>query len=553
MKWLSHPGVTGAGLSFVCCFGLIEPLVSPRHAWIYHDGGAIASIFLPIMINVVLLWVLFSLLLLGATRSPKMRVIVWFGVILFTPSWLLKDVFPLLQWRLPHGLEIAITVLWGLCWITVAGRWRHSFVPMFEHACHFSSRMLSVAALGGLLVIGQMFWYCWDARSLCSPHRLHFSKEQAVTGERGQRPRVIWIILDELSYQQVYGRRLPSLDLPAFDQLASQSTVFTHVVPAAIYTEAAVPSLMTGLRVDRIRAGGDGTLDELHDPMTGRWRPFVAQDTVFQDALSHGFRTGIAGWYNPYCRILADVLDGCRWVYREEYEGGMFSDASIRSNLVQCWRDLLVDVGMNRFEGTESSESVVAARAHIADYRDIVSAGDQLLQDPSINFMLLHVPVPHPGGIYNRRTGTFTTHRSSYIDNLALADIYLAHVRQVLQQRGEWDSSAIVVMGDHSWRTKLLWAGSPQWTAEDEIASRGGQFDDRPAYIVKLPHQTEAARVESSFAAVKTRALLGGLVDGSIRSVSELVDFAEGPPGPVQRPELVTTRVEGAGSRSHDK
>ena len=55
-------------------------------------------------------------------------------------------------------------------------------------------------------------------------------RNRAQTG----RPRVIWILFDELSYQQVYERRLPGLQLPAFDALAAQATVFTHAVPAGI-------------------------------------------------------------------------------------------------------------------------------------------------------------------------------------------------------------------------------------------------------------------------------------------------------------------------------
>ena len=62
--------------------------------------------------------------------------------------------------------------------------------------------------------------------------------------------------------------------------------------------------------------------------------------------------------------------------------------------------------------------------------------------------------VPHPGGIYNRSTRTFSTLNATYIDNLALADSYLAHVRSLLKAQGKWDSSAVVIMGDHSWRTK---------------------------------------------------------------------------------------------------
>ena len=100
-----------------------------------------------------------------------------------------------------------------------------------------------------------------------------------------------------------------------------------------------------------------------------------------------------------------------------------------------------------------------------------------MLDRSSVTFLFLHMPVPHPWGIYSRRQGTFTTGRSSYIDNLALADRYLAHVHDLLERRGQWDSSTVVVMGDHSWRTTSLWEGTSEWSAEDEdeTASEGGR------------------------------------------------------------------------------
>ena len=64
---------------------------------------------------------------------------------------------------------------------------------------------------------------------------------------------------------------------------------------------------------------------------------------------------------------------------------------------------------------------------------------------------------------------------TSYINNLALTDLYLAHVRRLLERRGQWDSSVVVVMGDHGWRTKLIWKSSSGWTDEDETANRDGQ------------------------------------------------------------------------------
>ena len=37
----------------------------------------------------------------------------------------------------------------------------------------------------------------------------------------------------------------------------------------------------------------------------------------------------MAGWYNPYCRILVTVLDRCYWTYREfAHAGARFSRLS---------------------------------------------------------------------------------------------------------------------------------------------------------------------------------------------------------------------------------
>ena len=83
-------------------------------------------------------------------------------------------------------------------------------------------------------------------------------------------------------------------------------------------------------------------------------------------------------------------------------------------------------------------------------------------------------------------------------------------------------------MGDHSWRTQLIWAGSRFWTPEDVAASRGGNFDDRPAYIVKLAYQSRPLRIDEAFPALRTRALLRGVLSGRIQSSADLIEFADG-------------------------
>jgi len=151
--------------------------------------------------------------------------------------------------------------------------------------------------------------------------------------------------------------------------------------------------------------------------------------------------------------------------------------------------------------------------------------GDQYLEDGSNSFVLLHMPVPHPFGIYDRKRRIFATQNTTYIDNLALTDQYLGHVSSLLKARNEWDSSTIVIMGDHSWRTQLEWVSAPEWTAEENIASHGGQFDDRPGYIVKLPYQTQGTKIDTPFSALRTRALLQKILSGQIQSSADLEAF----------------------------
>jgi hypothetical protein len=165
-------------------------------------------------------------------------------------------------------------------------------------------------------------------------------------------------------------------------------------------------------------------------------------------------------------------------------------------------------------------------RQHSSDYRRLLAAGDAYLADPSITFLFLHLPIPHPYGFYDRKKKVFATKHTSYIDNLALSDLYLAHIRQILDQHHQWDSSTVIVMGDHSWRTTDIWRDSMTWTEEDQAASHGGEFDTRPGYIVKLPNQQTAARVDQSFTAVSTRALLDALMQGHIQTPSDLQAWA---------------------------
>ena len=128
----------------------------------------------------------------------------------------------------------------------------------------------------------------------------------------GAGGRIVWLLFDELSYNQAFEHRVSSLSMPAFDRLRNESVSFSNLQPVGYHTERIVPSLLLGHIVDNIRSNLDG---EPSIKLAGQkdWQSFDAHTTLFGDAQRLGWNTGVAGWYNPYCRILAGTLNYCYW------------------------------------------------------------------------------------------------------------------------------------------------------------------------------------------------------------------------------------------------
>ena len=520
LRILTHPATVAFGLANLYLLDLTGPLIDPSHDLVYHLVGSALAIVIPIIVYLVILFLLLAALFLLARRPGPLRVIIWSAFLLAIPSILLHTVANFTSVDVPDWLTCIVALVALFLLLAVALRWRQ-FFPVFEKIQAAAATILGIFAFSGLIIFAQLLWCVSQTRNLNPSPVLH--QARATT----PHPRIVWILLDELSYQQVYERRFPGLELPAFDRLADQSTVFTHASPVGAYTRFVLPSLFTGLPSNEIHVSARGLLVSLHDPATNKWNPFVPQQTVFQDALSDGYNTAIAGWYNPYCRIMPQVLDHCFWTYRQFTPANLSPNRSLATDLLRPLHYLILDIKHLFGSGPGApTDELRNLRQHITDYRSLLAAGDADLADPSIDFLFLHMPIPHPYGIYDRRQRKFATHHTSYIDNLALADQYLAHVRSILEQQKQWDSTTLIVMGDHSWRTSFVWSTSAFWTDEDAAASHNGEFDDRPAYIVKLPNQQTAAHIDQPFASIHTRALLDALLKNQIHTPTDLQTWA---------------------------
>jgi len=511
------------GVTTIFWFWILDPLISSSHEVIYHWGGTASQLFVTPILDFCAFWLLLTIVLLFAGK--RIRIATWCGVIGLTPWVDLNNWEYLSHKTVPSWLSFLVLALGLFTFPLLLALWNSKFEARFKHVEDFATGVFLFSAFCGILILSRYAWFGWQARSLNSELRLHDAVRER--SAQAGRPRIIWILFDELSYKQVYERRLPGLQLPAFDALAAQATVFTHTIPAGSMTEIVLPSLMTGEPFSAIHPSSSGRQLSLRSA-TGAWQQFDEHDTIFQDALNSKYSTAVAGWYNPYCRILPDVLDHCFWSFGFSAKNSMVPDAPFLSNLMQPWTQFFIDgpgYPVNSLLHL-SGQNDLYAKQHISDYLALSKGADRILDDPSAGFALIHMPIPHPNGIYDRRTGSFVLTHSNYLDNVALADKFLEHVRSKLEFSGQWDSSTIVVMADHSWRTPSMWRDSPAWTEEEEVASQGGKFDDRPAYIVKLAGEHAGARIDAPFAALNTRRLFDALLAQKIRSKEELSAWA---------------------------
>jgi hypothetical protein len=305
------------------------------------------------------------------------------------------------------------------------------------------------------------------------------------------RPRLVWIIFDELAYKYTFEARDPSLQLPNFDRLRAESTLYSNVSPVAYRTTRAVPSFQLGREVTDV----DYTPDNrymIQIDNDSHWQRFDANATLFGLAHQHRLSTSIVGWYIAYCPVFVGVATDCYWSNEDAQDRGpTLQSASFAENVWFPLRILIEQMVAPRKAWAD--DAAWNARGHIDSVKDLSQHALQTVATSQSDIIYLHLPVPHPPAFWNRHTHTFAA-GGSYLDSLDYSDRLLGQILDILQAQPRWAATTLIIQGDHSWRTQM-WRPLPGWSAEDERISQGGQWDPRPVLLVHTPGQTNAGIV----------------------------------------------------------
>jgi len=299
--------------------------------------------------------------------------------------------------------------------------------------------------------------------------------------------RVVWIIFDELSQTVAFGNRPQDLHLPNLDRLRAESFFASSAESPANLTELSMPALILGDMV--VDASPLGTND-LRLKTRLRTDPFVwsSAPNVFDTARELGLNTALVGWDHPYGRILNRSLTKCYWMagwllsgVEERLDAQGLAAAMWDRAVLQVAALPLIGHLPGIFPGIHQREEKIRVFSRQS------ARAIEIVADPAIGLALIHLQIPHPPAIYNRSRGMTTAKgRIGYLDNVALVDRTLGVLRDAIEQAGLWDRTALLVSADHGWRTSL-WRGTPEWTADEEVASR--QDTSGVPFLLKLPHR----------------------------------------------------------------
>ena len=351
-------------------------------------------------------------------------------------------------------------------------------------------------------------------------------KALAPPSPTGKRPatRVVWLLFDEMDQRMTFSARPPTVQLPEMDRLRSQAIYASSAYPPADWTHVSMPALLSGQLLSRSKPLD---ADELLITFAGtreavRWS---TQANVFSKAREAGFSSAVMGWYLPYCRIIGS-LTSCSWQLGPLDDRGMtVSDCMVAQiqNVMEV-TPFAAQLGLTRRLFTEGRARLTIEK-HLDAYLAILHDAKEAATDPDLDLVLVHWPIPHPPGIYDRSKDDFALGEGgNYLDNLELMDRALGEVRRSMEDTGTWETTTVLVTSDHSWRTGF-WRRKLFWTSEE--AAFANRTDHRVPFLLKMAGQKEAMTYEPVFNTVLTHDLLLALLRGKVCTPNSVVSWID--------------------------
>ncbi|MGH9584550.1 MAG: hypothetical protein ACRD4O_16625 [Bryobacteraceae bacterium] len=367
------------------------------------------------------------------------------------------------------------------------------------------------------VMTAQAFWF-----SLVAPQPRFGAQTLAGMLPATHPNRAIWIIFDELDKRMLFDYRPARIQLPHFDALRGASLFGDRVQSPARNTESALPSLLLSKRIPR-----DEDMNLHSRPIEVRFSgcphfvKFSAQRNIFRRARALGLNTAVSGWYHPYCQLFGADLSACSTPLQQR--------SSVLDNALDTaeWEALQLPNFTRHLAWLSPLPLGEFNRRHHRERLNyVLENAEEMLRNQALNLVVIHLPTPHPPGIWDASRQTFTTSdRSDYIDNLALADEVLAEIEGVLRENGGWNKATILVSTDHPYRP-AIWLKLPLARLEVRRVTQA-RWQPYIPFFLKLPGQKTGVAYHREFNSVLSGNLLLAALQGKIRTPAQAVQWLD--------------------------
>lgn len=495
--------------------GWLELLEGVRHPYFRKDIAFYWYDTAALMLDVLLLGVVFWAAVTFARKSGQrgllrntrgifvVAVVFWF----FMAANVLRRQYPVFSLDAlaqRFGKTLLLVFLLGVLSLVVFlfQRYRISFVQV-------AATLLLVTVPFVAVTFGKAVWLGLSYHSLGG-------QEEVVAARKNvprTRPatRVLWFIFDNMDYRITFPDRPSGLSLPELDRLCQESVCATNAYAPSPVTGRSMPALFTGKQVTRAVPSSPDELMITFEGADGAV-PWSRQPNVFQQAKQAGYRTGLVGWYHPYCRIFPGTFSACTWMPFRQGDPLHPVIKSMNEFLMMAmppWArfDLVGRLGI--------LEPAWDTKFHTQTYSAIHEDALRLVADPELDLVMVHWPVPHIPYIYDRQVldFTLTPHpREGYLDNLALVDRTLREVRSKLEAAGLWEQTTLLVSTDHAWNGAVAF---------------DGKRDARIPFILKLAGSARGAAYHDTFNSIITPDLLLALMKGELRDAESVTGWLD--------------------------
>jgi hypothetical protein len=336
-------------------------------------------------------------------------------------------------------------------------------------------------------------------------------------------------LFDDWDQALTFPERPAGLSLPELDRFKDRAFGASRAYSPSWRTIVSVPSLLTGKTFVHSWPQSWNEVMLVYDSAQAPVA-LSSQKTIFSEARRCGFNAGIAGWYLPYCRLFPECTV-CSWhpaigvLGRGEYE----KPYSVAGTMAQILRrqvevvPLLKRLGL---DDLDAFETPAAKALQAISYDEIHDDLLQAITDPRLNLVFVHVNVPHPPAIYDvSRDAISNDRKDTYAGNLRLVDRTLGDVRKVLEQAGIWDTSAILLTGDHPFN-----ALRPFERPERNPSRRGLKQHHEVPFLLRMPGETQGVVYDSPMNTIVTKDLLMAILNRQVATAQQVGSWLDGHP-----------------------